>query len=137
MARYTRQENDVRYRVIYPMVMLTPEFTEFRTPEEELSYEDNAVLEITQDDGNTRLIYNGPVRNGSYHALGDKVMVEECVPINRLWLKRVDGQGIAYKVPPNLPAVSGRYEFIVPDGADNIELFLDKYAARICTITRS
>lgn len=136
MPKYSRQENDREYRVVYPSAKLNPELTEFTAAAQIVNYPENAVLEVVKSDGSLHLHYNGPVVSIIYSTDDKVVRIGAQVPINRLWLRRADGIGICYKVPAELPVIDGCREVLIPEGTDNIELFLDPYAAKAYTLKR-
>lgn len=129
MAKYIRQEDDIKYRCVYPNAAENRPFEDFTPQMQTVDCDENAVLEVVKADGSSHLHYNGAVVTVEYRADGNKVRIGERVPVNRLWLRRKDGIGICYKVPAILPVVNGCREVLVSDGTDNVELFLDKYAA--------
>lgn len=136
MPKYSRQEDDREYRVVYPTAKINPELTTFTAQAQVVNYPENAVLEVVKSDGSSHLHYNSPVVSSFYSADENVVRIGAEIPINRLWLRRADGIGICYKVPVDLPVVDGCREVFIPEGTDNIELFLDPYAAKAYTLER-
>jgi hypothetical protein len=60
-----------------------------------------------------------------------KFAMNKDTPTERLWVRRVDGMGIPYKVPTGLPVENGRIEFQVADDVKKLELFGDQYFEKI------
>lgn len=136
MPSYKKQENDREYRIVFPTAQVNPEFTKFQDGVQIVDYSREAVLEVVKSDGSNELICSLEPTSVAYVVIGGKIRIDAQVPLGRLWLRRADGIGISYKVPGDLPVVDGRREIIVPAGTDNIELFLDPFAAKVYILER-
>ena len=136
MPSYKKQENDRDYRIVFPTAQVNPEFTKFQDGGQIVEYSKEAILEVTKSDGSNELICSLEPTSVAYAVNGCKIRIDAQVPLGRLWLRRADGLGICYKVPVDLPVVDGRREVLVPAGTENIELFLDPFAAKAYILER-
>lgn len=133
MAQYTRKPGDKAYRRVNITAAGTPQFTEFTMAGELVSYPDVAVvLEVLRDDGTTHLYYDRDPAPASCKAIGgDSFCISKGVPTERLWIRRVDGTGIPYKVPGGLALKDGMPVFKVPCGTANMEICGDQYFEKV------
>ncbi len=129
MAQYTRKAGDKAYRKVNITVSSEPQFTDFSIGGECVSYPDKeVVLEVLRENGSTELHYQGSRATLAYLKAGaDTIRILKDVPTARLWIRRVDGTGILYKVPSQLPVEDTAKVLRVPGGVANVELVGDKY----------
>lgn len=137
MPNYVRRSGDVKYRKVNIQNASVPNYADFTSPGESIAYSDVQVVEVLRADGSTELFHEGGVEIANYCAAGpDKFLISQNIPRARMWMRRSDGTGIAYKVPVDLPAKSGSVEFRVPCGVQGMELFGDKYFEAVYQMRR-
>lgn len=128
MANYVRKSGDLKYRKINLESEGIPQFKEFTALGESISYTDKQVMEILEENGATKLYYANGAMVATYTYGGvDRILIGSDIPLERVWMRRIDGTGIPYKVPAGLIGKGGSVEFRVPCGVQGMELFGDKY----------
>lgn len=134
MPSYVRRNGDVKYRKVSIQSEVLPGYQLFTAPGESVQYTDFQVVEVLREDGTTQLFHEPGVVKVNYAPGGmDKFLLDKDVPLARVWMRRNDGIGIAYKVPTGLPVKGNSVEFCVPGGVQNMELFGDKYFQMVYT----
>lgn len=127
MAVYTRQPEDKAYRLVHISVSNVPSFQDF-SDKNQVNYQSpDVVLEILREDGTTMLLYSGEPGVAHYSIGGDTITVSPEVPTARLWIRRRDGKGIAYKLPAIPAGREGTVGFWIPAGTADLELVGDPY----------
>lgn len=130
MPNYIRQPGDKSYRKVPLGSNYLPEFTDFQSSNQTVTYSSEQVLEISCDSGENKLVYdldpNGPGKQTlSYAVTGNKISIFGNVHIERLWL--TDGSEMLYKLPANLPIENGQYYFQMPEMTGSVSIVGDKY----------
>ncbi len=136
MAQYTRRVGDKAYRKVNITVPNEPKFTDFSIGGECVNYPDReVVLEVLRENGSTELYYQGTQAVFNYRKPGaDTIRIPKDVPTARLWIRRLDGTGILYKIPSQLPVEDTAKVFRIPGGVSNVEVVGDKYFAMVYEI---
>lgn len=136
--RYTVNETtDVAFRRVNVFNSILPEFEPIKGLKFIDCTENNLVYEIKRQDGTTELLYGFPKTEIHYIVTADsKIALPATVTGDRLWVKRNDDTGIAYKVPCYLPVVDQMIKFDFPGDERSVVVFGDKYFEAAFTLRK-
>ena len=130
MLEYQKNRNDAECRIV-SLNSADQSDVPYQSMDEYgafIPYEYNQVLEIKDSNGKRRLEYNGTKKPISCSRAENVLRIPTDIPLYRLWVKkRGEDGGLWYKVPFHLPVVEGKYEMLIPGGAQNVELVGDEY----------
>lgn len=130
MNSYMRQSpQDQEFRRVAIKSAIAPKkFEQFTSDNQMIQYEDEVILEIKRQDGSCVLVYEGTTKTLYYTCKEKVISFFPEAPIERLWCRERNGNGIMYKVPANLPIRDdGKCYFAVSDKASDVELCGDSY----------
>ena len=136
---YIRREGDKQYRKVNVHSDGVPAFQDFTTVGEKVSYGNEYVIEVLRSDGTTELFREGGALTVNYAFNGpDNILIDQQVPLLRVWMRSADCPAVSYQVPNVLPAATvGRcFEMKVIGGVQGIELFGDKYFEKVYFLTK-
>lgn len=135
MAKYIAKEKDQGFRKVNIRAVKLPNYEKIEEPGQVISYPDQfVVLEVLKEDGSSELFYDGPKMELKHAVELDKIVMGIDAPLERLWVRRKDGEGICFKVPEDLPETEGRIEMVIPGEAKSMELFGDPYCRKVYNI---
>lgn len=123
MMRYTKKEDDVKYRRINTANLEEEEFGDFTS--DYVDYHQGCVLEVLCRNGTTHIEYGLERKIVRINSDGDCLYFPLDLPRARLWLKDMDG--IYYKVPMKLLERDQNAYVLVPEGFRNTQLCGDPY----------
>ena len=126
---YLKIGNDVSFRNVSLTVEKEPAFTNFTSSSE--NPKANCVLEIRKSDGTTVIEYEGDRIAVCVNRKDKYILLPKSLPTARLWVRRRDGGGIAYKVPADLEIQDESKVLEIPAGSAEVEVFGDKYFSAV------
>ena len=135
---YIRREGDKKYRKVSVGGDGIPPFQDFTAPGEAVRYNNDQVIEVLREDGNTALFREGGALTVNYAYNGPNQILIDKVPLARVWMRSANCPAVSYKVPNALPevAVGNCFELKVIGGVQGIELFGDKYFEKVYFLTK-
>lgn len=134
MLYYTRQDKDEAYRIITIEFDVVGEFRAFDSISQRINYSENQVIEIRETSGSRILVYAGTKRPCVYSCVGNQLNLSSNVPLNRLWIRRLDENGFFYKFPDGASIGNGGISVYIPAGATGVKLVGDQYFEKVYDI---
>lgn len=142
MGEYPRQPGDKAYRKVHLFVEGVPDFDEFTVNGERICYNEDEVLEVMTESGETTLHYHTKERKVLYYNFPDKGVLKIACDDKpgicaRLWVRKTTSQ-TAYKLPATLPIGSdGKLCATVSGNTGDMVLVGDQYLSRVYNPVRT
>ena len=132
--KYNKKPEDIKYRIVSLTTPQVPDFTAFSGNEIDVR---GAVLEVMKTDGSTEIVNEGQRFDIRYGIYEDKFYIPKSLSPARLWVRRVDGTGIWYKVPMQLETQDDRAYILMTGGITHLELCGDPYFEAVYRLIRT
>lgn len=123
---YIRKPGDKEYRVVSLKSAQEPSWRTFAENEEEVKTTTDSVIEIRKEDGSTALYYDAAKKSVVCTREAGCIRVPTNIPLARLWVRKENGEGIAYKIPVNLSAAGAEPKILVSNSG-NVVVEGDEY----------
>ena len=132
--KYEKRPGDLKYRIVNVKTSEMPVYRDFS--EAQINVPVEQVLEVLRQDGSEELFYDAAPKSMIYSRdyTEGMLVLPASLPTARVWVRRENGTGIAYKIPSNLGVQGAAPRVHIPGGVQNVILEGDKYAQKVYDI---